>query len=862
MADHVVRAELPSPEARSGDLGMAVDRALTGDDGFAPPAPPAALPWDDPAIERALLLDAQHMARMGSWSFDTRTGEVYLSDGLRRLMGLTDGCSAADALNLIHPDDLPVIDEFRERLRVAEAGETIDLEIHDSTGSLTFLVRGRPERDADGTALRVHGTVQDVTRYRVAEQQASQDRRLFGDAQRVARLGTWEWNSTTGEFIWSTMLYELFGVEPGTPVNYADYLDLLHPDDRGWVHQRFQELATDGRPVEVEYRVVRPDGARRVFRCRGEPLGPDANSPIMIGTAQDVTEQRSTETRMMRSSQRFTDLVSITPVGIALLDDAERLVDANEALCQLLGVDLERLRGMPAAQLVHPSDRGGRLLAGRNGGRHGSGPFRVGQRVLSTAGGKPVYCELSATVSVADDGQRFWLVVFSDVTDRRRAAERLHYQATHDELTGLPGRPAVKELLAKLLGGPEAESVALLFCDVDNFKRFNDSLGHDVGDELIAALARRLERGLPPGCTAARMSGDEYVVICSDVNEVGGVEALATKVSALLRTAVPVRGQLLRVSAAIGAAVPAGPETSAADLLRFADAAMFDAKRRGTGRVSVANAEMIASATSQMLLEGQLRDAIGSDGLVLHYQPVVGPDGTVLSAEALVRWPHPQRGLLAPGEFLPVAEQGDLLRDLDRWVLKTALREAAKWPLMAGAVLGGAVSVAVNMSGLVPGDPEFVEAVAAAVIESGIEWDRVVLELVETSLIDLPQRSRAAMVELADRGIRFAVDDFGTGYSSLARLKELPAQIIKVDRRFVAGVASDASDFAVARAVVDMARAMGRSCVAEGVENATQFHVLRSVGVEAYQGWLLSRPVPAVEFRELLRMGPLHIPQD
>jgi EAL domain-containing protein (putative c-di-GMP-specific phosphodiesterase class I) len=308
--------------------------------------------------------------------------------------------------------------------------------------------------------------------------------------------------------------------------------------------------------------------------------------------------------------------------------------------------------------------------------------------------------------------------------------------------------------------------------------------------------------------------------------------------------------------------VPSGPETSAADLLRFADAAMFDAKRRGTGRVSVASAEMIASATSQMLLEGQLRDAIANDGLVLHYQPVVGPDGSVLSAEALVRWPHPQRGLLAPGEFLPVAEQGDLLRELDQWVLNTALREAAKWPVMAGAVLGGGVSVGVNLSGLVPGDPEFVDIVTAAVLESGIEWDRVVLELVETSLIDLPQRSRAAMVELADRGVRFAVDDFGTGYSSLARLKELPAQIIKVDRRFVAGVASDASDFAVARAVVDMARAMGRSCVAEGVESATQFHVLRSVGVEAYQGWLLSRPVPATEFRELLRLGPLHIPRD
>lgn len=622
--------------------------------------------------------------------------------------------------------------------------------------------------------------------------------------------------------------------------------------------ERWQDLARTGRPVECEHRAVLPDGRRKVFRARGAALDSEHGRAIMIGTAQDVTEQRSTETRMMRSSQRFSDLVAIAPVGIGLFDETERLVDANDALCRLLQMDLERLRGMAAVDLTHPTDRGESLLAGAS---RRNGDTRAGQRVLVTASGKAVYCELNVTVSVADDGQRFWLVVFSDVTERRRAAERLRYQATHDELTGLPGRMAVNDLLGQLLGGPDADQVALLFCDVDNFKRVNDSLGHDVGDELIIALARRLERGLPPSCSAGRMSGDEYVVICSDVSEVGGVEALANRVAQLLRAVVPVRGQLLRVSATIGAATPTGPETSAADLLRFADAAMFSAKRLGTGRVQLASKALIASANSQMMLEGQLRDAIANDGLVLHYQPVVGPDGTVLSAEALVRWPHPQRGMLPPNEFLPVAEQGDLLRELDRWVLRTALREAAKWPMMAGGVLGGGVGVAVNLAGLVPGDPEFTDIVAAAVAETGIDWDRVVLELVETSFIDLPSRTRKTMESLTERGIRFAVDDFGTGYSSLARLKELPAQIIKIDRAFVSGVATEASDFAVVRALVDMARAMGRTCVAEGVETDSQFHVLRSFGVEAYQGWLLSKPLPAKEFRELLRLGPVHVPR-
>jgi diguanylate cyclase (GGDEF)-like protein/PAS domain S-box-containing protein len=848
VAEHVVRAGRLLGEQPTGDSNLPRD----GD-----PQVEYVASAPEHAVE--LLAGVERIARLGVWRIDLAAGTAYFSEGMREMCDIPPDGTVSDAMRLAFADDQAVLATFQARLESGADALPTEVEVRNGTGDRIFLVRALPEFDAAGGLARATGTVQDVTLFRAAEQRASQDRRLFGDAQRVARMGTWEWNTETGECVWSTMLYELLGVDPGTPIIYTDYLSLVHPEDRAWVDERWQDLARTGRPVECEHRILLPDGTRKVFRCHGAALDPDQGRPVMIGTAQDVTEQRSTETRMMRSSQRFSDLVAIAPVGIGLFDESERLVDANDALCKLLQMDLERLRGTPAVELTHPTDRGESLFSGSP---RRNGDTRASQRMLVTASGKTVYCELNVTVSVADDGQRFWLVVFSDVTERRRAAERLRYQATHDELTGLPGRAAVNDLLGQLLGGPDADRVALLFCDVDNFKRVNDSLGHDVGDELIIALARRLERGLPPSCTAGRMSGDEYVVICSDVSEVGGVETLANRVAQLLRAAVPVRGQLLRVSATIGAATPTGPETSAADLLRFADAAMFNAKRQqGTGRVQLASEALIASANSQMMLEGQLRDAIANDGLVLHYQPVVAPDGTVLSAEALVRWPHPERGMLPPGDFLPVAEQGDMLRELDRWVLRTALCEAVKWPMMAGGVLGAGVGVAVNLSGLVPGDPEFTDIVSAVVAETGIEWDRVVLELVESTLIDLPSRTRKAMDALNERGVRFAVDDFGTGYSSLARLKELPAQILKIDRLFVSGVAVEASDYAVVRALVDMARAMGRTCVAEGVETESQFHVLRSFGVEAYQGWLLSKPLPAKEFRELLRLGPVPVPR-
>jgi diguanylate cyclase (GGDEF)-like protein/PAS domain S-box-containing protein len=551
------------------------------------------------------------------------------------------------------------------------------------------------------------------------------------------------------------------------------------------------------------------------------------------------------------ANRRFADLMAISPLGVGIFDDTERLVEANDALCELLGYPLETLRGMMFELLTHP-DECCELWRPIRTHETGAGGRPVPQRRFVRSDGAAVYCELHVSVSVQDDGQRFLLVVFADVTERRRVAQALEHQATHDELTGLPNRGAIKDTLAEQLVAPDLD-LAVLCCDIDNFKRVNDSLGHDAGDELLVALARRLADGLPACCTVGRLSGDVFVVICSDVTGHGDLPGLTAMVLGLLRTAVPVHGQLVRVSAAIGVAVPDASAGGPEDLLRFADAALSQAKRQSTGQVALANAALMASADRQVELECQLREALLHDGLLLHYQPVVGPDGAVRGAEALERWPHPERGMLAPEVFLPVAEQGGLMRELDCWVLRTALRAARDWV----STDGHPVTIAVNLSGLVPGEPDFVATVATAVAESGMPWGRVVLELVETALVDLPCRTRKAMAELVDRGVRFAVDDFGTGYSSLARLKELPAQIVKVDRRFVSGVGVDPSDFAVARAVVDMARAMGRCCIAEGVETTTQFQVLRGLGVDAYQGWLFSRAVGEQEFRALLGLGTL-----
>ncbi|PVZ14856.1 putative bifunctional diguanylate cyclase/phosphodiesterase [Actinomycetospora cinnamomea] len=752
------------------------------------------------------------------------------------------------------------------------------------------------------------------------------------DVERVAGLGHWEVDLGSGTASLSPVLAELLGVDRAAVRRPEDLLEAVHVEDRGGLARRWAALLADGTPLDDEVRLG--DGSGRILHVNAGRRAVDGGAGTVLGTAADVTARRQAEERLRASTQRFTDLLAVAPVGIALFDDDERMIKANQALCRLLGQGPEALRGRRADELL---DLGAEAAAGngpvtpllaRPAGSAGSVSWSCSPRALRRrergAGGAdvpPVWCELHVSVSVHDDGGATHLVVFTDVTDARRVEASLRHQAMHDELTGLPNRRALTTTVSRLLAGPTARRTGVLFCDLDNFKRVNDSLGHDAGDELLVELAQRLRERLPAGCAASRSAGDEFVVVCADVDLHGGLDALSATVAGILRTAIPVHGQLVRISATVGAAVgatigigagagetprsgarpptsdpqadpqrsdpsrpeidptddpvaqvlrqeratelaglePAPTHPGTGDLMRFADAALFEAKSGGNGRFALADEAIMRGADEALRMETQLREAMVNDELVLHFQPVVGPDGRVQTAEALVRWQHPEHGLLFPDKFLPVAEAADLLGDLDRWVLRAAVREAATWP---SAGPGGVPpSVAVNLAGLLPGDPDFLPEVRAAVADAGLPWDRLVLELVETCLADLPPQTLREMNELIAAGVRFAVDDFGTGYSSLSRLTGLPAQIVKLDRGFVRGVATGESDRAVARAVVDLTAAIGQVCVAEGVEDADQFAVLRDLGVHAYQGWLFARAMPAEAFTEVLRRGPL-IPED
>ena len=531
-----------------------------------------------------------------------------------------------------------------------------------------------------------------------------------------------------------------------------------------------------------------------------------------------------------RVGRVFAQVCDLIPVGLGLFDHEDVLQYANRALCRMLGSPARSLAGRPAVELFAAEQCSG-PLAEMDTGQH---------RVLAARGGGLVHCQAHASPLLREDGTAWRVVVFDEVTDRVRETEYLRYQSRHDELTGLLNRAGLREALDALIA--EHAAVGVCFCDVDDFKRINDAWGHEAGDQLLIGVARRLQTQLDASCRIGRFSGDEFVVLAPDVDATGGLQTLAEEVADCLDANLLAGHEWVQISGAVGAAAINGAAATGDELLRFADVAMFTAKHRGRGQIAYADTSLHAARTSRMNLEEPLRRALSHDELALHYQPIADRSGRPALAEALVRWPHPEHGTLAPAVILPVAAHGDLLGELDRWVLRTATAEATHWP--------AAIAVAVNLTGLLPHTPGFVDEVTTVLAGTGLDPARLVLEITETVATEAPDTAHQAMRALTESGVRFALDDFGTGHSSLTRLNELPTQILKLDHAFVPR--GHNADRAIAQAVVDLAHGLGHVCVAEGVETADEHQLLTELGCDYYQGWHLGYPQPSPDIRVYL----------
>jgi diguanylate cyclase (GGDEF)-like protein len=429
-----------------------------------------------------------------------------------------------------------------------------------------------------------------------------------------------------------------------------------------------------------------------------------------------------------------------------------------------------------------------------------------------------------------------------------RTREHMTFQALHDPLTGLPNRTLFVDRLAIALARARRSGAlgAVLFLDLDRFKVVNDSLGHHAGDEVLLAVAARLDEVLRVNDTAARFGGDEFTVLAEDFADEADVLELAERVAGAFAAPMAVAGRELALSASIGVALMGGAETPE-DLLRDADAAMYRAKERGRDRIEVFDETLRERVTKRLELENDLRRAISGGELRTHYQPKVRIDTReIVGVEALVRWEHPERGLVPPGDFIPLAEETGLIIDLGAWVLRDACSRAASWD----------VTVSVNLSRRQLGQEDLLELVAATLAETGLPAERLCLEITESTVMRDPERSLETLRALKALGVALAIDDFGVGYSSLSQLKHLPpVDLLKIDKSFVDNLASGVEDRAIVTAILSLAGAYGMTSVAEGVEDADQVAALEALGCELAQGFLFARPQPPEAVDRLLQSG-------
>jgi len=593
-------------------------------------------------------------------------------------------------------------------------------------------------------------------------------------------------------------------------------------------------------PALYERQLRARDGTPRWFEVHLLPHLDEAGHAVgCYVLISDITKHRLAEASVRESEERLAKFMQASVEGIVFHKDGT-ITDANPPLLALIGCTLAEVRGRHVLSFISP-DNVARVLAVMSRGEE-----TTYELALLHKDGSRIPVEFIVR-TMERNGERIRMTIVRDIRDRQAAQARIHHLAHHDELTGLPNRGAFMEQIDHVIAGARAtqSQLALLFIDLDHFKRVNDSLGHLVGDTLLQTVAGRITATLRTTDLVARFGGDEFMVLLPGAVQRTDVEEVAQKLLQSIEVPSEVEGRSISVTPSIGIALFPHDGATPAELIKHADSAMYRAKSRGRATYQFFDPAIARTAYAELVLESQLALALERGEFVLHYQPQVrARDGALVGVEALIRWQHPERGLLAPDEFIPVAEQRRLMVGIGRWTLREAVRCARRWHAQRDGL--PPVPVAVNLSSVEFRAAGFVDMVAQVLREENVQGDLLEVELTERMLMDDVQEVKQMLAQLKALGIRIAVDDFGTGYSSLGHLKDLPIDRIKIDRSFVQDLPADHGSAAIASAIIQLARGLNLAVIAEGVETEAQRCFLVEHGCDELQGELISRPLPAL----------------
>jgi diguanylate cyclase (GGDEF)-like protein/PAS domain S-box-containing protein len=695
----------------------------------------------------------------------------------------------------------------------------------------------------DGTAQYLIAQMVDITRQRAAERALAESERRFRTLATASPAGIFSADETWRMLYANDRLAEIFGVEAGELAGHR-WLERVDPACRGPL-ERAIAAAGEGRGrVSIDVRLDKRAGARWARVSMVGMRGGDA-AGALIGTVEDVTAEVQARAELAAREAEYRLLAEHSGDFLSRHDADGRYLYASPACAAVLGYEPEELVGRTAGELglVHPGDadrlqRMRTQLAGR------AGMATVAWRIIRRD--RSVVWVETAVRAVSDDARLpcQYVAVTRDITDRKAAELELARQAMHDALTGLPNRSLFLDRLRQALHRADraGTSVAVLFVDLDRFKLINDSFGHAAGDRVLCDVAARLTSALRPADTIARFGGDELTVLCEDVDGETAARGVAHRLAALLEEPFLVDDGEAFLQASIGISVTTGGRgTEPEDLIRDADAAMYRAKERGRGRVEVFDEAMRRDARERVATESALRRAIERGELRMHVQPVVDiGDGTIHGFEGLVRWEHAERGLIAPAEFIPLAEETGLIVPIGNWMLRQACSTLRRWHKEIG---NERVQCSINLSARHLQQSDLVARVRDVLREFDVAPDRLVLEITESVVMESDTGVIETLRELKALGVRLALDDFGTGYSSLAYLKQFPVRELKIDRTFIADIALAERDRTIVGSTIALGHSLGLVVVAEGVEDPVTLNVLRELGCDLIQGFQVGQPM-------------------
>ncbi|MBE9096264.1 EAL domain-containing protein [Tychonema sp. LEGE 07203] len=680
---------------------------------------------------------------------------------------------------------------------------------------------------------------------------------------------------------------ELTGFDPQEIMARPEVLtEIIHPEDKTSFDSSVAASSDSLQPCDRQYRIVLNSGKVKWVQDSARFSQNENGDTIVDGVAFDISDRKFAESALRESEQRFRSLIE-NATDITIVLDGEGIFRyISPSVKRILGYAPHQAIGRSALGAVHPDDCAAiaqTLHKAIENPKRSQSPleYRVRHR-----NGSWCYVEAVATNLLHDPAVQGIVINCHDITQRKKAEEQLLHDAFHDALTGLPNRSLFIDRLEHSLRLAKRRTdylFAVLFLDLDRFKVVNDSLGHTIGDRLLFAIARRLETCLRPGDTVARLGGDEFVLLLEDIDGVNEASSIVHRLQQQITSPILLDGHEIFITASIGIALSSDEYLEPTNLLRDADTAMYRAKQLGRARHEVFNSSMHAHALRLLQLENDLRRAIESikdqavepdstpcarSGLaplsaapqfIIHYQPIVSiANNTINGFEALIRWQHPERGLVSPNEFIPIAEETGLIVALGRWVLRTACQQIRQWQQLFPS--NPPLSVSVNLSVKQFSQPDLIEYIDRVLEESNLDGSSLKLEITESVLIENSDSVTAMLVQLRARNIYLCIDDFGTGYSSLSYLHRFPTNTLKIDRSFVSRMGGEFDQgkggidpTEIVRSIVTLSHNLGMDVVAEGVEQASQLSILKGLKCEFAQGFFFSKPVDSQTAATLIR---------